>query len=76
MLPGAGPVWGCGSPVVKVSDPGRHVMSSRPVPLKIRRHHWWCKRIWFPVKGKRSDGRLANIPLCGKRRRMVRPDTE
>ncbi|GFU14763.1 uncharacterized protein TNCV_2806891 [Trichonephila clavipes] len=27
----------CGSPVVKVSDHGRHVMSSSPVPLKIRR---------------------------------------
>ncbi|GFU01735.1 uncharacterized protein TNCV_1522541 [Trichonephila clavipes] len=29
--------WGCGSPVVKVSDHGRYVMSSRPVPLKTRR---------------------------------------
>ncbi|GFT34561.1 hypothetical protein TNCV_4125191 [Trichonephila clavipes] len=28
---------GCGSPVVKVSDNGRHVMSSSPVPLKTRR---------------------------------------
>ncbi|GFT00399.1 uncharacterized protein TNCV_1981441 [Trichonephila clavipes] len=28
---------GCGSPVVKVSDRGRHVMSSSPVPLKTRR---------------------------------------
>ncbi|GFT09916.1 hypothetical protein TNCV_1113921 [Trichonephila clavipes] len=28
--------WGCGSPVVKVSD-GRHVMSSNPVSLKILR---------------------------------------
>ncbi|GFV23540.1 uncharacterized protein TNCV_1906681 [Trichonephila clavipes] len=27
----------CGSPVVKVSDHGRHVMSSSPVPLKTRR---------------------------------------
>ncbi|GFX51605.1 hypothetical protein TNCV_5013091 [Trichonephila clavipes] len=27
----------CGSPVVKVLDHGRHVMSSSPVPLKIRR---------------------------------------
>ncbi|GFU20667.1 hypothetical protein TNCV_3176111 [Trichonephila clavipes] len=25
---------GCGSPVIKVSDHGRHVMSSSPVPLK------------------------------------------
>ncbi|GFY20824.1 hypothetical protein TNCV_1120581 [Trichonephila clavipes] len=29
--------WGCGGPMVKVSDPGRHVMSSSPVPLKTRR---------------------------------------
>ncbi|GFU88262.1 uncharacterized protein TNCV_846551 [Trichonephila clavipes] len=28
---------GCGSPVVKVSDHGRHVMSSIPVPVKTRR---------------------------------------
>ncbi|GFV83440.1 hypothetical protein TNCV_3055871 [Trichonephila clavipes] len=28
---------GCGSPVVKVSKHGRHVMSSIPVPLKTRR---------------------------------------
>ncbi|GFS88189.1 hypothetical protein TNCV_3149541 [Trichonephila clavipes] len=28
---------GCGSPVVKLSDHGRHVMSSSPVQLKTRR---------------------------------------
>ncbi|GFW84031.1 hypothetical protein TNCV_1662001 [Trichonephila clavipes] len=28
---------GCGSPVVQVSDQGRHVMSSSPEPLKTRR---------------------------------------
>ncbi|GFY24097.1 uncharacterized protein TNCV_1011501 [Trichonephila clavipes] len=28
---------GCGSPVVKVSDHGRYVMSSSPVPLKTHR---------------------------------------
>ncbi|GFV64797.1 hypothetical protein TNCV_808941 [Trichonephila clavipes] len=28
---------GCGSPVVKVSDQGRHVMRLSPVPLKTRR---------------------------------------
>ncbi|GFT73527.1 uncharacterized protein TNCV_4021351 [Trichonephila clavipes] len=34
----SGPLFeGCRSPVVKVSDHGRHVMSSSPVPLKIRR---------------------------------------
>ncbi|GFT62364.1 TATA-binding protein-associated factor 172 [Trichonephila clavipes] len=31
------PPRGCGSPVVKVSNHGRHVMSSIPVPLKTRR---------------------------------------
>ncbi|GFV38405.1 transposable element Tcb2 transposase [Trichonephila clavipes] len=30
-------LWGCGSPVVKVSDHGSHVMSSSSVPLKTRR---------------------------------------
>ncbi|GFT17090.1 uncharacterized protein TNCV_4738221 [Trichonephila clavipes] len=33
---------GCGSPVVKVSDHGRHVMSSSPVPLKTRRGGQRC----------------------------------
>ncbi|GFY15669.1 hypothetical protein TNCV_1283171 [Trichonephila clavipes] len=28
---------GCGSPVVKVSDHARHVMSSSPIPLNTRR---------------------------------------
>ncbi|PRD29457.1 UNVERIFIED_CONTAM: hypothetical protein NCL1_29355 [Trichonephila clavipes] len=30
-------IHGCSSPVVKVSDHGRHVMSSSPVPLKTHR---------------------------------------
>ncbi|GFU22262.1 uncharacterized protein TNCV_4856081 [Trichonephila clavipes] len=30
-------LWGCGSPAVKVSDHGRHVMSSSPVELKTHR---------------------------------------
>ncbi|GFV49840.1 uncharacterized protein TNCV_1391221 [Trichonephila clavipes] len=29
-------ILSCGSPVVKVSDYGRYVMSSSPVPLKTR----------------------------------------
>ncbi|GFV43927.1 uncharacterized protein TNCV_1669421 [Trichonephila clavipes] len=29
--------WGCGSPVVKVSDHDRHVTSSIPVPQKTQR---------------------------------------
>ncbi|GFX71745.1 hypothetical protein TNCV_4131911 [Trichonephila clavipes] len=32
--------------------------------------HWWRKRQWFLVKDKRSNGRLVDIPLCCKRRRM------
>ncbi|GFX29310.1 hypothetical protein TNCV_3218441 [Trichonephila clavipes] len=32
-----GDTVGCGSPVVKVSNHGRHGMSSSPVPLKTRR---------------------------------------
>ncbi|GFS84492.1 uncharacterized protein TNCV_4606721 [Trichonephila clavipes] len=32
---------GCGSPLVKVSDHGRHVMSSSPVPLKTRSTRWF-----------------------------------
>ncbi|GFX05621.1 uncharacterized protein TNCV_3435251 [Trichonephila clavipes] len=30
-------VRGCGNPMVEVSDHGRHIMSSSPVPLKTRR---------------------------------------
>ncbi|GFV27058.1 hypothetical protein TNCV_4852951 [Trichonephila clavipes] len=30
-------IWCCGSPVVKVSDLGRYVTSSSPVPLKTHR---------------------------------------
>ncbi|GFX41967.1 uncharacterized protein TNCV_3677791 [Trichonephila clavipes] len=29
--------WGCGSPVIKESDHGRHVMSSNPVSLQTSR---------------------------------------
>ncbi|GFX92885.1 hypothetical protein TNCV_4014941 [Trichonephila clavipes] len=33
----SGIVWGYGSPVAKVSDHGRHVISSSSLPLKTRR---------------------------------------
>ncbi|GFW31311.1 hypothetical protein TNCV_2578921 [Trichonephila clavipes] len=36
------PSEGCGSPVVKVSDHGRHVMSLSPVPLKTHRVGQLC----------------------------------
>ncbi|GFX50837.1 hypothetical protein TNCV_2731911 [Trichonephila clavipes] len=39
-------------------------------------HNWWRRRLWFCVKGRRSNGRLADRPLCCKQRRMVRADTE
>ncbi|GFU68410.1 hypothetical protein TNCV_3077981 [Trichonephila clavipes] len=39
-----GSVMGCGSPVVKVSDHGRHVTSSSPVPPKTRRVGQRCTR--------------------------------
>ncbi|GFX52292.1 uncharacterized protein TNCV_4801491 [Trichonephila clavipes] len=31
--------WGCGSPIVKVSDHGTHVMSSSPLPLNQYPRH-------------------------------------
>ncbi|GFX95353.1 uncharacterized protein TNCV_849431 [Trichonephila clavipes] len=34
---------GCASPLVKISDHGRHVTSSSPVPLKTRRVGQRCK---------------------------------
>ncbi|GFW95056.1 hypothetical protein TNCV_1496951 [Trichonephila clavipes] len=39
-------------------------------------HHWWSKRLWFSVKGKRSNGQPTEILLCYKRCRMVREVTE
>ncbi|GFX25454.1 hypothetical protein TNCV_1998551 [Trichonephila clavipes] len=41
---------GCGSPVVKVSNHGRHVMSSIPVPLKTRRVGQRCTQICRELK--------------------------
>ncbi|GFV53714.1 hypothetical protein TNCV_2092171 [Trichonephila clavipes] len=51
--------WGCGSPVVKVSNHGRHVMSSIPVPLKTR-------RIWpIHVKSVRTQCLSACVVMRG-----------
>ncbi|GFW13275.1 hypothetical protein TNCV_4121731 [Trichonephila clavipes] len=44
-------IWGCGSPVVKVSDHGRHVISSSPVLLKTRRVGELCTLKRPPVGG-------------------------
>ncbi|GFV68346.1 hypothetical protein TNCV_575981 [Trichonephila clavipes] len=32
-------------------------------------HHWRRRRLWFCVMGRPSNGRLADRPLCCKRRR-------
>ncbi|GFS57683.1 hypothetical protein TNCV_1402931 [Trichonephila clavipes] len=39
-------------------------------------HHRQRRRLWFCVKGRPSNERLADRQLCCKRRRMVRADTE
>ncbi|GFV54291.1 hypothetical protein TNCV_4365661 [Trichonephila clavipes] len=44
--------------------------------ILLSSHRWWRTRLWFCVKGRPSNGRLADRPLCYKRRRMVRADTE
>ncbi|GFS89199.1 hypothetical protein TNCV_1259371 [Trichonephila clavipes] len=33
-------------------------------------HQWQRRRLWFCVKGRPINGRLANRPLCCKWRRM------
>ncbi|GFU94825.1 hypothetical protein TNCV_4552771 [Trichonephila clavipes] len=44
--------------------------------ILLSSHHWWRRCLWFCVKGRQSNGRLSDRPLCCKRRRMVRADTE
>ncbi|GFW89075.1 hypothetical protein TNCV_2685091 [Trichonephila clavipes] len=44
--------------------------------ILLSSHHWRWRRLWFCVKGRQINGRLADRPLCSKRRRMVRADTE
>ncbi|GFV86157.1 hypothetical protein TNCV_671541 [Trichonephila clavipes] len=51
---------GCGSPVVKVSDHVRHVMSSRPVPLKIRRVEQRCT-----LNLSRAETSSRGVVWCG-----------
>ncbi|GFT75500.1 hypothetical protein TNCV_4833001 [Trichonephila clavipes] len=38
--------------------------------------HWRRRSPWLCVKGRPSNGCLADRPLCCKRRQMVRADTE
>ncbi|GFV69732.1 hypothetical protein TNCV_1348851 [Trichonephila clavipes] len=42
---------------------------------KSQQNLFW-RFLWFYVKGTPSNRRLADRPLCCKRRRMVRADTE
>ncbi|GFW84466.1 hypothetical protein TNCV_212701 [Trichonephila clavipes] len=44
--------------------------------ILLSSHHWWRRRLWFCVKGRPSNGRLADRQLCCERRRMVRADIE
>ncbi|GFV90445.1 hypothetical protein TNCV_50201 [Trichonephila clavipes] len=39
--------------------------------ILLSSHHWWRRRLWFCVKGRPSNGRPADRPLCCKRRRMI-----
>ncbi|GFX31685.1 uncharacterized protein TNCV_4082091 [Trichonephila clavipes] len=63
---------GCGSIVVKVSDHGRHVMSSSPVPLKTRRIRQRCtlnlsraetSSRWCGVIGEGVPARVSSTSL-------------
>ncbi|GFS52269.1 transposable element Tcb2 transposase [Trichonephila clavipes] len=38
--------------------------------ILLSSHHWRRRCLWFCVKGRPSNGRLADRPLCCKRRRM------
>ncbi|GFT72637.1 transposable element Tcb2 transposase [Trichonephila clavipes] len=55
---------GCGSPVVKVSDHGRHVTSSSPVPLKTRRGYTDRADSYYlyPYGNNVNDSEMANLP--------------
>ncbi|GFW28271.1 hypothetical protein TNCV_4639381 [Trichonephila clavipes] len=44
--------------------------------ILLSSHHWQWRRLWFCVKGRPSNGRLVDRPLCSKRNRMVCADTE
>ncbi|GFY16944.1 hypothetical protein TNCV_3690021 [Trichonephila clavipes] len=38
--------------------------------ILLSSHHWRRRRLWFCVKCRPSNGRLADRPLCCKRRQM------
>ncbi|GFX50998.1 hypothetical protein TNCV_2733491 [Trichonephila clavipes] len=44
--------------------------------ILLSSYYWRRRRLWFCVKCRPSNGRLAYRPLCCKRRRMVRVGTE
>ncbi|GFX41075.1 hypothetical protein TNCV_2217731 [Trichonephila clavipes] len=39
--------------------------------ILFQAHHWRRRRLWFHVKGRPSNGRIVDRPLCCKRCRMV-----
>ncbi|GFY26331.1 hypothetical protein TNCV_25281 [Trichonephila clavipes] len=43
--------------------------------ILLSSHHWWRRRLWFFVKGRSSNGRLADRPLYCKLRRMNKPES-
>ncbi|GFW18098.1 hypothetical protein TNCV_4006381 [Trichonephila clavipes] len=44
--------------------------------ILLSSHRWRRRRLWSCVKGRPSNGRLADRPFCCKRRQRVRADTE
>ncbi|GFV11687.1 hypothetical protein TNCV_976761 [Trichonephila clavipes] len=40
--------------------------------ILLSSHHWRWRHLWFCVKGRPINRRLADRSLCCKRRRMVR----
>ncbi|GFW73230.1 hypothetical protein TNCV_2798941 [Trichonephila clavipes] len=39
--------------------------------ILLSSHHWWRRRLWFCIKGRPSNVRHVDRPLCCKRRRKV-----
>ncbi|GFV43838.1 uncharacterized protein TNCV_1658831 [Trichonephila clavipes] len=80
---------GCGSPVVKESDYGRHVMSLSPVPLKSGRvgqrctlnllraetTSCWCGVVEEGVPAQLSYGRQAELNIIHQERSLQATDS-
>ncbi|GFX64746.1 hypothetical protein TNCV_4682211 [Trichonephila clavipes] len=76
---------GCGSPVERVSDHGRHVMSSSPVPLETRRVGQRCtlnlsraetsSRWSYQVRVKETLSTLHNVNTGAPQDSLLDPVT-